>query len=91
MSSMYFEKLDDKWHSFAEIALAGMPDERRAIFHMAFLVGAATMSNILPLRADDRTTAAVDDFFAEIEAACGQEAALVQRARTARTPASKAP
>ena len=91
MSSMYFEKLDAKWHGFAEIALAGVPDERRAICHAAFLVGAVTVCNILPLKADARTTAAVEEFFAEVEAACGQEAALVQRARAARVPAAKAP
>lgn len=89
MSSIYFEKLDAKWHGFAEIALAGIPDERRAICHAAFLVGAVTICSILPLRTGDRTTAAVEEFFAEVEAACGQEAALVQRARAAR--ATKAP
>jgi hypothetical protein len=83
---MYFAKLDAKWRGFAKIALSGIPEERRAVCHAAFLVGAATICNILPLQDDDATAAEIEEFFADVEAACGHEARRVQRARAARAP-----
>jgi hypothetical protein len=83
MRGIYFEKLDAKWHGFAKIALTGVPVERHAVCHAAFLVGAAAICNILPLQEDDATAAALEEFFGDVEAACGEEAAMMRRARTA--------
>jgi hypothetical protein len=79
MSSIYFEKLDARWQDFAELTLKGISSERHAICHAAFLVGAATLCNVLSGHPDKMTVAEVEEFFADVETACTQEAAQYRR------------
>jgi hypothetical protein len=82
MSGIYFEKLDARWHDFAELTLKGIPFERHAVCHAAFLVGAATLCNVLSGRPDKMTAEEIEEFFADVETACTREAAQYRR-RTA--------
>ena len=89
MSGIYFEKLDARWHDFAELTLKGIPSERHAVCHAAFLVGAATLCNVLYARPDKMTVAEIEEFFVDVETACSQ-AAAEHRARHAQASAPPA-
>jgi hypothetical protein len=79
MSGVCFEKLDARWHDFAELTLKGIPVERHAICHAAFLVGAATLCNLLSTRPNGMTIEEIEEFFADVETACSREAAQYRR------------